>query len=247
MDTTKINRGNTKMIAHRGLSGLETENSIPAFVAAANRSYYGIETDVHRTGDGRFVIIHDDATDRVAKESLDVEKTPLCRLREVALKDLCPAAGPDWQGIPDRRDLVIPTLGEYIQICKKYEKVCVLELKNPFAPEDIQRMLLEIEELEYLEQVVFISFALENLVYLRERLPRQELYYLTGEYNEEVHQALTKNRLHLDIYYPALTREIVERLHGEGIRVNCWTCDDRVAAQRLIGWGVDFITSNILE
>ena len=74
MDTTKINRGNTKMIAHRGLSGLETENSIPAFVAAANRSYYGIETDVHRTGDGRFVIIHDDATDRVAKESLDVEK-----------------------------------------------------------------------------------------------------------------------------------------------------------------------------
>ena len=50
MDTIKINRGNTRMIAHRGVSGLETENSIPAFVAAGNRSYYGVETvDVLRT------------------------------------------------------------------------------------------------------------------------------------------------------------------------------------------------------
>ena len=30
MDTIKINKGSTKLIAHRGLSGLETENSIPA-------------------------------------------------------------------------------------------------------------------------------------------------------------------------------------------------------------------------
>ena len=55
MDTIKINRRNAEMIAHRGLSGLETENSIPAFIAAANRSYYGVETDVHVTKDGRFV------------------------------------------------------------------------------------------------------------------------------------------------------------------------------------------------
>ena len=50
MDTIKIHSGSTRMIAHRGLSGLETENSIPAFVAAGNRSYYGVETvDVLRT------------------------------------------------------------------------------------------------------------------------------------------------------------------------------------------------------
>ncbi len=49
-----------QMIAHRGLSGIETENTAAAFVAAGQHPYFGIETDVHRTRDGQFVIIHDD-------------------------------------------------------------------------------------------------------------------------------------------------------------------------------------------
>ncbi len=49
MDTIKIEKKNTLMVAHRGVSGLEKENTLAAFVAADNRSYYGVETDVHRT------------------------------------------------------------------------------------------------------------------------------------------------------------------------------------------------------
>ena len=55
------------MVAHRGLSGLETENTCAAFVAAGNRSYFGIETDVHRTKDGKYVVFHDDTTGRLAE------------------------------------------------------------------------------------------------------------------------------------------------------------------------------------
>ena len=47
MDTIKFDKKKTVMIAHRGLSGIETENTNSAFVAAGNRSYYGIETDIH--------------------------------------------------------------------------------------------------------------------------------------------------------------------------------------------------------
>jgi hypothetical protein len=43
MNTTKIDSRKTKMIAHRGVSGIECENTAAAFVAAGNRSYYGIE------------------------------------------------------------------------------------------------------------------------------------------------------------------------------------------------------------
>ena len=39
MDTIKINSNGVKIIAHRGLSGIEKENTCPAFVAAGNRSY----------------------------------------------------------------------------------------------------------------------------------------------------------------------------------------------------------------
>ena len=42
MDTIKLNKegSNVKMIAHRGVSGLERENTCAAFVAAGNRETY---------------------------------------------------------------------------------------------------------------------------------------------------------------------------------------------------------------
>ena len=46
MDTIKINKNSVKMIAHRGLSGLEIENTNLAFGLAGNHTYYGIETDI---------------------------------------------------------------------------------------------------------------------------------------------------------------------------------------------------------
>ena len=65
MDTVKLENKTVRMVAHRGLSGLEKENTCAAFVAACNRAtYFGVETDVHRTADGQFVIFHDDNTAR---------------------------------------------------------------------------------------------------------------------------------------------------------------------------------------
>ena len=35
--------------------------------------------------------------------------------------------------------------------------------------------------------------------------------------------------------------------YENGLKVNCWTVDDKEKAEELVAWGVDFITSNILE
>ncbi|MFQ7076813.1 MAG: glycerophosphodiester phosphodiesterase family protein [Christensenellaceae bacterium] len=55
MNTVKIDKKNCRMIAHRGVSGLEKENTCAAFVAAGVKTYYGIETDVHVTADGEYL------------------------------------------------------------------------------------------------------------------------------------------------------------------------------------------------
>ena len=83
MDTIKINKGNALMVAHRGVSKLEKENSMPAFVAAGNRSYFGVETDVHRTADGKYVVIHDGNTGRVAPLDIEIEKSTYDTIRGV--------------------------------------------------------------------------------------------------------------------------------------------------------------------
>ena len=239
MNTKKIEGKKVPIIAHRGVSGLEKENTNAAFVAAGNRSYFGIETDVHVTLDGGLVIIHDDNTGRVAKQKMVVEKTPFDVLRNMLLNDIDDIAG--------RSDLRIPTLQEYIRICKKYEKTGVLELKNAFKEEDIEKVIAAIKKENYLDHIIFISFHLGNMLYLRKALPKQPCQFLAKSCDDTVLQELARNRLDLDVDSQWLTKERIAKCHDMGIKVNCWTVDDPKAAAKFIDWGVDYITTNILE
>lgn len=243
MDTIKIESKGVKLIAHRGLSGIERENTCPAFVAAANRSYFGIETDIHTTKDGKFVIIHDETTTKVSqgRYNIDVEQNDYAAVENLVL--------PDKDDSTIRKDIRIPLLKEYIKICKKYDKVCVLEIKNLFAESDLERVVEEIKEEDYLENVIFISFVIENCICLRNLLPESTVQFLLNEKDvaPEILQILCENNLDLDINHVALDKEKVDMLHSKGIKVNCWTCDDKDRAEKLVEMGVDFITTNILE
>lgn len=239
MNTVKIQNGNTKMVAHRGVSGLEKENTNAAFIAAGNRSYFGIETDVHKTLDGKYICFHDDDTARVAIDNMVVEQTTFDTLRSLQLTDR--------NGNRGRIDLRMPTLAEYIDTCKRYEKKAVLELKNEFDKEDIAEICEIIKEADYLSEVIFISFCFDNLVYVRELYPEQTVQFLTSVYTEHLPVALQENGFDLDIEYRQLTKENIEKLHSMNIEVNCWTCDDPDYAKKLVEWGIDYITSNILE
>ena len=239
MNTIKVNAGKTLMVAHRGMSGIEKENTHAAFVAAGNRSHYGIETDVHRTIDGKYVCFHDDTTGRVAIDNMVIEESTFDTLRNLLLTDI--------DGKKGRTDLRIPTLQEYIRICKKYDKIAVLELKNHFPEEDVIRINEIISKEGYLGNVIFISFDFENMLTIRRLLPKQRAQFLTSKYSEELVEKLVCERLDLDILHEALTKENIAYMHSHGVVVNCWTVDDPKRAEDLISWGVDFITSNILE
>lgn len=229
---------NTKIVAHRGLSGIEPENTNLAFVAAGNRSYFGIETDIHVTKDGRFIIHHDDNTQRMSGESYIIEQTDYDTLRKLQLK---PRYG------DDRNDITMPDLTDYINICKNYGKVAVIELKNAMEPKKLYEICETIEALEYFENTIFISFEYQNLVYVREKYADANLQFLVSEFTNDLFDKLNKYNIDLDIYYEALDARRIDSCHKAGIKVNCWTCDDVEAAQQLINWGVDYITSNILE
>jgi len=243
MNTIRIDKKQVGMIAHRGLSGIERENTYPAFVAAGNRSYFGIETDVHVTKDGKFVILHDKTTERVSlgTVNINVEENNYATVSDVVL--------PDLDGCFQRQDIRIPLLADYIRICKKYGKTCVLEVKNRFSEADLARMVNEITDEGYLDSVIFISFELDNCTDLRKLAPNNRIQWLIGNkaVTEEIITTLVENSLDLDIHYKALTPQTVALLHAKGIAVNCWTCDDKETAEHLVAMGVDFITTNILE
>lgn len=239
MDTIKFKKQKTLVIAHRGLSGIETENTNAAFIAAGNRSYYGIETDIHRTADGKFVVMHDFNLNRVAGLDIQIEEVDFSVLQEIVLFDK--------DGSKNREDLRISTLDNYISICKKYNKHCVLELKSHFTNEEILGIINIIKGHKYLDSVTFISFDYENLIKIKEYCPEQSAQFLFGEITEELVKKLIADNIDVDVYHEALNKDVIDMLHNNGLMVNCWTVDTKERGEELAQWGVDYITSDILE
>ncbi len=239
MNTIKVEKKNTKIIAHRGLSGIEVENTNSAFVAAGNRSYYGIETDVYRTSDGHFVLGHDDNYKRLCGEEIFLEKESLATLEGIQFFDK--------DGTRDRADLRPSRLESYIRIVKKYEKQAILELKSDFTLSEIEKIIEIIKALDYLENVTFISFNYDNLLRVREISPNQSVQYLFWKINDIELERLNRDRIDIDVWCRDLTKEQIDKAHSLGLTVNCWTVDTKEEADKLIDWGIDYITSNILE
>lgn len=239
MNTIKFENKNTLVIAHRGLSGLEKENTNSAFVAAGNRSYYGIETDIHRTRDGHFVINHDGDFRRVANDETVIENATLEEIQNIILNDI--------DNLKTRFDLRPTTLQNYLSICKKYEKHSVLELKSDFTQEEIARIIDIIKEYDYLDNVTFISFNYENLLKVRKFLPNQSAQYLFWKITDEELERLSKDKIDIDVWCIELTKEQIDKAHALGLKVNCWTVNTKEEGEKLASWGIDFITTNILE
>ena len=239
MDTVKFNKKHVLVVAHRGISGIETENTASAFIAAGNRSYYGVETDIYRTIDGQFVCNHDGNLLRIAGENIAVEGASLSTLQSITLYDK--------DGTKSRADLRPASLENYISICKKYGKHCVLELKSEFTDEETERFVGIIKKLDYLDSVTFISFNYENLVKVRKVLPGHSAQFLFSKATDEIVENVIKDRFDIDVHYKAVTDELVAKIHGAGLKINCWTVDTVQDGEALAEMGVDYITSNILE
>jgi glycerophosphoryl diester phosphodiesterase len=102
------------VIAHRGASALETENTVPAFARARADGADGVELDVMTCGTGEVVVFHDDDLARLGHRPERVADTPFAVLRQVRL-----ASG-----------AAIPTLEEVFEACGP-DMLVNVELKLP--------------------------------------------------------------------------------------------------------------------
>ena len=107
---------------HRGASGDWPENTIPAFRKALEAGAEGLEFDLQKTADGRFVVIHDDRLERTTDGRGRVGDTTLA-----ALKRLDAGRGES-----------VPELGELLTVLSDFPGVTLnIELKEEtLVPED---------------------------------------------------------------------------------------------------------------
>ena len=240
MNTIKFDsKENIKMIAHRGISGIECENTCPAFVAAGLKSYYGIETDVQVTLDGKFIIVHDSDLKRIAGLDIGVMTSNFDDLRAIRFSSI--------DGTVPRTGLYLPSLEEYLSICKKYGKEAYLEICAISLYDHVIGIASTVEQMGMMDSTTFISFNHSNLTDLRSSYPHAKAQLLTGDIGKDNIAFILENNIDAGIYYPNLTKEFVDLMHANGRIVNVWTVDTLEDAERMRDMGVDVITSNIIE
>ena len=213
-----------QVVAHRGASRAERENTLRAFQRARDLGADGVELDVRRTADDVLVVHHDP---RLGDGRVILE-TPSGEL---------PAH--------------IPTLSDALDAC---DGMWVnLEIKNDETEPDFdpsewvaaQTMALLAERGES-ERWLMSSFRIETMDRCRQLAPDVRTAWLTSVVPDDVVEILiAKGHVALHPWVRLLTKDVVDRCHAAGIAVNTWTCDDPDRMRELIDWGIDGICTNV--
>ena len=234
-----------EIIAHRGASYDAPENTLPAVRLAWDRGADAVEIDIHQTGDGRIVAIHDTDTFRVTGREGEVAALRFDQLRVL---DAGAWKGQEWVGT------TIPTLEEVLETVPEH-KTLVVEIKCPSTvlPE-LERVL---DASGKRSQVMLIAFDYPTIQQAKRRMPDVRCYWLYGFSDREAERygVATADRLvelarsagldGLDVHHSgSWVPELVRSLHALGKKLYVYTVNSEQAARRLRALGVDGITTD---
>ena len=150
--------------AHRGYLDIMPENTIDAFIAAALYGANRIETDLRVTSDGELVVFHDSTVNRMTDGTGSLGNFTFAELRQLHIDN--------GNNVSQCTHPYIPTIGEFLSICKRYNVLANIEIKSFGKAEQQQEAVLklyrEIEKAGMLNMTIVSSFSTERLKLFRE-------------------------------------------------------------------------------
>lgn len=171
-----LNRDKVRIEGHRGWMGDTTnypENSIPAFEKAAQMGVWMIETDIQETSDGYFVCMHDSTVDRTTDGTGTIASKTL---EEVQALHLIGGDG----------TLKVPTLEQYLRICKIYNIVCHIEIKSVNDEKtSIPRIIKAVEAYGLLNQTSYNPHTLTAADIIRQNVYFAPIHLLVETTSEK--------------------------------------------------------------
>jgi glycerophosphoryl diester phosphodiesterase len=239
MNTIKIDKYFRGMIAHNGLSGIETENTIFAFLAAANRSYLGISCEMSLSKDKKFIVTGCDSLLKYGLLNLDIPSFDYNELKKFALVDRKTGNLNEF--------IFIPKLEDYFAICKAYQKMMFIKIKDHLEVDEISGLDKFFREHDILDNYLIISENKKQLQALKKLFPLNSLFYQARICDEESLDYCQKNGINLYVNHQILKREFIKTLHLVGLKVATGVVDDKDLAEKMIKYDVDYLFTNILE
>jgi glycerophosphoryl diester phosphodiesterase len=223
------------VVAHRGASIEQPENTIDAFEAAIDAGADAVEFDVRMTADGHAVVMHDPDVSRTTEGSGLVSGSTLEELRKLG----------------------VPTVDEALR-CLSGRAAVDIEIKNlPGEPDftldreaAVEATLAALDSVSFTGQVIVSSFNPASIAHsraLRPDVPTGLLTEYEVDANEAVRRATTNGHTWVLPFVLKVLEAgdgFAERVHDDGALLGVWIADDPETARRLFALGVDAVATN---
>lgn len=218
----------TLVIAHRGASRAEHENTLDAFRRAVGFGADGVELDVRRTADDRLIVHHDPHLE----DGRAIIETNRCELPP---------------HVPDLAAALDACSGLFVNI----------EIKNdPTEPDHdpsdwvLHRTLVELErrsdDRRTAGRWLISSFRPTTVERCRRLAPFLRTAWLVEHVDSDVvDRAARAGHAALHPWVVGLEERWIRACRSVGLAVNTWTCDDPVRMRELFAWGIDGICTNV--
>ena len=223
------------VVAHRGASVEQPENTIEAFEAAIEAGADAVEFDVRMTADGHAVVMHDPDVSRTTDGAGLVSGMMLDEVRALG----------------------VPTLREALE-CLAGRAAVDIEIKNlpgepgftPEREEAVEATLDALDAVSFPGQVILSSFNPSSIAHSRALRPDVPTGLLT-EYEVDAEEALVRATSQGHPWVLPFVLKVLEavdgyadRVHAAGALLGVWIADDPETARRLFELGADAVATN---
>jgi glycerophosphoryl diester phosphodiesterase len=222
------------VIAHRGASAYEPENTLRAFDLAIQQGAQMIELDLHRSRDNRIIVIHDPTLNHSTDRRGWINNLPLSEIKQADA------------GKGER----IPTLEETLDLSLGKVRL-YLEIKDPTAATETLRI---IRDRRCEDQVMLASFNLRLMRELGERIRDIELGLILGTPSLSPYTRWREtfpwfafrqiNYQVLCLQVSLCYRYLAHQTHVQGKRLFVWTANNSSQFARAVDHQVDGIVTN---
>lgn len=222
------------VIAHRGASAYQPENTLAAFALAIQQGAQIIELDLHASRDNQVVVIHD--------ETLDHTTNLTGRVDQLTLAEIKQADAGNGERVPTLDETLDLTLGKV----RLY-----LEIKDARAAAETLRI---VRARRCQDEVMLASFDIELMRQLGEEVRDIELGVILG--NETLNPVVRWREAFpwialRNINYQVLCMQVelcfgylARRTKASGKRLYVWTADEDGQFAKMIERDVDGIVTN---
>ena len=238
-----VNIDEITLTAHRGLSAIEPENTLPAFKAACEAKYNYVEFDIEPTSDGKWIVMHDDDLRRTTNGHGKITERTLAEVSALKIDN--------GANIENYTDLRVPTFEETMALLDRYypNTKPMIEIKS-IGKNNLDSLIEFFKDYAARgRSTIVISFDKDIIDTLYKECPEQTYWLLTSELSDEAVD-FCKNHGNMRAAFNGNNAKnidsVINAAIDAGIPLAAWTVDSPDTLKNLYDLGVRYFTTNCI-